>query len=300
MSLKKQFLKALRCVVIPLVLGTQLRAQEPDEKKTPAKSVVTPLTLPGAESFIYHEVAPEPMRLHVFKPEGWKATDQRPVYIHFFGGGFVRGVPTNSAGFAKQAAAWGMIGVAADYRVSSRHKTDATACIADARAAVNWLQTHAKELGLDPRKIVVGGSSAGGHLAIWTAITKTPPGSDPQETPLEKPVALILMWPAADTSSDGKGQRSERFAGHGDACSATQNLDLKMPPSLLLHGDKDPTVPYAIAQELHQKLITTGNTCEFITMTGCGHGATVPEWKAKLPALMEKFLTDQKILPVGK
>src|SRR3954466_6408628 len=31
--------------------------------------VATPLTLPGAEAFIYHEVKPEPMRLHVFKPK---------------------------------------------------------------------------------------------------------------------------------------------------------------------------------------------------------------------------------------
>jgi pimeloyl-ACP methyl ester carboxylesterase len=73
-----------------------------------------------------------------------------------------------------------------------------------------------------------------------------------------------------------------------------------MPPSLLLHGDKDPTVPYPIAVELHQKLVDTGNPCEFITMTGCGHGATLPEWKAKLPGLMKTFLTTQKILPVPK
>lgn len=269
--------------------------QEDAEPKSTAK-VETPLTLPGAESFIYHDVQPEPMRLHIFKPKGWSAADQRPALIHFFGGGFVRGVPTQSAGWARQAAKLGMIGVAADYRVLTRHGTDGTACISDARAAVRWLQVHAGELGLDPKRIVVSGSSAGGHLAIWTAITASPPGSDPAEAPLEKPAALILMWPAADFTLFSA--QKDRFGGHGRACSATQNLDAQMPPSLLLHGDKDPTVPYESSVILHRTLTGTGNSCEFITMPGNGHGTTLPEWKEKLPGLIERFLTAQKILPV--
>lgn len=277
-----------------LLLGVVVCAQEPEPKAT--ARVETPLTLPGAESFIYHDVQPEPMRLHVFKPKGWSAADQRPAFIHFFGGGFVRGVPTQSAGWARQAAKLGLIGVAADYRVLTRHGTDGTACIADARAAVRWLQVHATELGLDPKRIVVSGSSAGGHLAIWTAITASPPGSDPVEAPLEKPAALILMWPAADFTLFSS--KKDRFGGHGLACSATQNLDAKMPPALLLHGDKDPTVPYESSVILHRALTGTGNSCEFIAMPGNGHGATLPDWKARLPGLIEKFLTTQGLLPV--
>lgn len=278
-----------------LLLATSAAAQESDSPA--AGKVVTPLTLPGAETFIYHDVAPEPMRLHVFKPKDWKATDRRPAFIHFFGGGFVRGGPTQSAGWAKQAAKLGLVGVAADYRVLTRHGTDGTACLADARAAVHWLQVHAAELGIDPARIVVSGSSAGGGLALWTAIAAPPPGSDPAETPLFKPVALVLMWPAADFTLFSAKQ--DRFGGHAMECSATQHLDAQMPPSLLLHGDKDPTVPYESSVILHRKLTATGNHCEFITMPGCGHGTTLPEWKEKLPGLIRQFLTGQKILPVG-
>jgi hypothetical protein len=35
-------------------------------------------------------------------------------------------------------------------------------------------------------------------------------------------------------------------------------------------------------------------------MPGCGHGATLPEWKEKLPGIVQEFLTKQKILPVAK
>jgi acetyl esterase len=283
-----------RLLAIFLLLGAAVCAQE--SEPGPSAKVATPLTLPGADSFVYHDVQPEPMRLHIFKPKGWSAADKRPALIHFFGGGFVRGVPTQSAGWAKQAAKLGMIGVAADYRVLTRHGTDGTACIADARAAVRWLQVHAAELGLDPKRIVVSGSSAGGHLAIWTAITASPPGSDPAEAPLEKPAALILMWPAADFTLFSA--QKDRFGGHRMACSATQHLDAQMPPSLLFHGDEDPTVPYESSVILHRTLTGTGNSCEFIPMPGCGHGTTLPEWKARLPGLIQKFLTEQKILPV--
>jgi acetyl esterase len=284
------------CLQATLTAQSPASSSPPDEPATQtAAKVETPLTLPGAETFVYHDVKPEPMRLHVFKPKDWKATDLRPAFIHFFGGGFVRGVPTQSASWAKQAAKLGMIGVAADYRVISRHGTDGTACISDARAAVRWLQDHAAELGLDPARVVVSGSSAGGHLALWTAITASPPGSDPAEAPLQKPVALILMWPAADFTF--YSAQKDRFGGHATECSATQHLDPKMPPSLLLHGDKDPTVPHESSVVLHRTLTASGNSCEFITMPGCGHGTTLPEWKEKLPGLIQKFLTEHKILP---
>lgn len=278
-----------------LLSSVALHAQPEMAEPKPTGQTATPLTLPGAETFIYHEVKPEPMRLHVFKPNGWSATDSRPALVHFFGGGWQRGLPTQSASIAARAAKLGLVGVAVDYRVRDRHGTDGTASISDARAAVRWLQDHAAELGLDPRRIVVSGSSAGGHLALWTAITKSPPGSDPAEAPREKPVALILLWPAADFSFF-KGAK-DRFGGHGMACSATQNLDPVMPPSLLLHGDQDPTVPFESSVVLHRTLTQSGNACEFIPMPGCGHGTTLPEWKQKQSALVEKFLREQRLVP---
>jgi acetyl esterase/lipase len=277
------------CLLLALLGGTTF-AQDHGK-------VATPLTLPGAETFIYHDVQPEPMRLHVFKPAGWKPTDRRPAFIHFFGGGWLRGTPTQSAGWAKQAAKLGLVGIAPDYRVFTRHGTDGTACLADARAALRWVQEHAAELGLDPQRIVVSGSSAGGHLALWTAISASPPGSDPARAPLYPPAALVLMWPAADFTFYG-GQK-DRFGGHGLACSATQHLDPQMPPSLLLHGDKDPTVPFQSSVVLHRTLTQAGNTCEFIPMPGCGHGATTPEWQHKLPGLIRDFLARQHLLPAG-
>lgn len=287
--------KFVSLAVIPLVLTT-LACRGADDsalpaEKPPAKRVETPRTLSGAVTFIYHDVEPEPMRLHVFKPEGWQSTDQRPAWIHFFGGGFLNGTPLQSAGQGRNAAKLGMVGIAVDYRVKYRHGTDASACVADARAALHWVQTHATELGIDPRRVVVSGSSAGGHLALWTAIGKTPWGSDPGKAPIHRPVALILMSAAADTS-ESSGQRSDRFAGHGLDLSPYHQLDAPMPPVLMFHGDADTVVPYRYAVALDAKLRETGTRCEFITVPGGSHSFSrqSPEWKTRVEEEAIRFL----------
>lgn len=160
----------------------------------------TPVTLDGAETFVYRDGKPDPMRLHVFKPGGWKPGIKLPALIWFFGGGWVRGTPDKSAGWARLAAQWGMVGIAPDYRTQLRFGTSPLESVADARASLRWVEDHALELGIDPAKIVVGGNSAGGHLALWTAIGKTPPGSRAEEAPGVKPAALILLSAPSDTS----------------------------------------------------------------------------------------------------
>lgn len=269
-------------------------------------TTAAPTGFPDAETHVFRDAQPEPVRLHVFKPKNWKAGDKRPGFIWFYGGGFVRGTTAQSAGWARRAAREGMVGIAPDYRTISRWPgVNATAAVADARAALRWAQDHAEELGIDPERIVVGGSSAGGHLALWTAITKNPPGIPDSEAPLFKPAALLLTCPAVDTSKTS-GMRGDRFklllpGFDPDTYSPLQNLDPKMPPVFLVHGDADVTVPYAHAVALHAALTASGNECEFVTVPGGTHSFSqqIPEWKTKVPALHKAFLEKHGVLPVS-
>lgn len=265
-----------------------------------------PTSFPDAETHVFRDAQPEPVRLHVFKPKNWKAGDKRPGFIWFYGGGFVRGTTAQSAGWARRASRDGMVGIAPDYRTISRWPgVNATAAVADARAALRWAQDNAEELGIDPERIVVGGSSAGGHLALWTGITKNPPGIPDSESPLFKPAALLLTCPAVDTSKSS-GMRGDRFklllpGFDPDTYSPLQNLDPKMPPVFLVHGDADVTVPYAHAVALHAALTASGNECEFVTVPGGTHkfSTEIPEWRTKVPALHKAFLEKHGVLPVS-
>ncbi|WP_221029089.1 alpha/beta hydrolase [Actomonas aquatica] len=268
-------------------------------QNTPA----TPTSFPGADTVIYRDAQPEPVRLHIVKPAGWKPTDRRPALVKFFGGGWQHGTPEKSIGGARAAARLGMVGFAPDYRVVQRWPdSDASHTVADARRAIRWIQDHADELGVDPQRIIVVGSSAGAHLALWTAITTSPPElTEEEEAPRFKPAALILSSPPSDTSA-ATGVGGDRFnVAEPDRYSPLQHLDATMPPVLLIHGDADRLVPFAQSVALHAALVATGNTCEFHPVPGGGHNYTqdVPSWKRKVPELQSDFLTRLHLLPVA-
>lgn len=276
-------------------------AQTPTAKApaAPRPPETTPITLPGAETHVFRDLKPEPLRLHAFKPKDWKPGDKRPALMWFFGGGWTRGTPANAAGNAKWAAELGFVGVAPDYRTFDRFGgTSPLGSVADARAALRWVEEHAAELGIDPQRIVVGGNSAGGHVALWTAITRTPPGSDAKEAPKFKPVALVLTSAVSDTTKE-KGYTPKRFGDHATALSPIDQLDAKMPPTLAFHGDADTTVPQQQSLALRDKLIATGNVCEFINVPGGTHnfGGDLPEWRERTRAHIIEFLKQQKLLP---
>ena len=255
---------------------------------------VTPTELPGATTYIYRDLKPEPLRLFVVNPPNWKASDRRPAYVFFFGGGFIKGTPDRSIGTAKSLTKLGFVGIAPDYRTRERFGTTGVECIADARASLRWVQDHASELGVDPERIVVGGSSAGGSLALWTAIGRTPPGSVDAESPKFKPAALILFSAPTDTLSS---KRAPLFGKHAAELSPVQNLDAKIPPVLAFHGDADTTVPHSDAVKLRDALRATGSEIELVTVPGGDHGfrTQLPEWKAKSDGLIADFIRAHKL-----
>ena len=259
----------------------------------------TPTSFPGFESPVYRNLSPVPIRLHVTKPVGWKATDRRPALIYFYGGGWTHGTPAQSVGWAKWAAQHGLVGVAPDYRVKERFGTSPLEAVADGRLALHWVEGHSAELGIDPTKIAVAGSSAGGHLALWAALSRTPPGSDPADAPAIPPAAVILLSAVSDTTVE-KGYTPGRFGANAKALSPIDQLDPKMPPMLVFHGDADKTVPQTQTLALRDKLIATGNQCQFVNVPGGAHSFTGQDgWNVRSKALIATFLKQQNLLPIS-
>ncbi|MDF7807847.1 alpha/beta hydrolase [Pontiellaceae bacterium B12219] len=258
---------------------------------------VTPDRMAGADTLQYRKGEAE-MNLFVYRPEGWAATDRRSALIYFFGGGWTRGTPLNSASWARWAAEQGMVGIAPDYRTENRFGTSPLSAVADGRVAFNWVVEHASRLGIDPERIVVGGSSAGGHIALWTAIAQTPPGSSLEEAARVKPAALFLSSAVTDTSVR-TGYAPQRFGDDAEALSPYHQLDSAMPPILMFHACDDERVSYSSAVALYKKMKTTGNECELISVPRGGHGysSAYPEWKEKVKSKVETFLKKRNLLP---
>jgi acetyl esterase len=101
-----------------------------------------------------------------------------PVLVFFHGGGWVIGSVEGSDSTARALAnASGCVVVSVEYRLAPEHKFPAAAD--DAYAATAWVAEHAAEIGGDPRRVAVGGVSAGGNLAAVVSLMARDRGGPP-------------------------------------------------------------------------------------------------------------------------
>lgn len=250
--------------------------------KTIRSPSATLRSISGTTAFVYRDANPADLSLFVYKPKGWKASDRRPALLCFFGGSWIDGLPTSTPPriLAQWAASQGMVGITPDYRTNERFATTPLHSVDDGRAALRWVQDNRSRLGVDPNRIVSCGSSAGGLIALWTAIPKTPPGSD--TAPLVQPAATVLISSIFDTSPNG-GFRAFQFGPHALALSPLHQRAANMPPTLIFHGSADRTVPYSRAAGYCSALRSDGNDCEIVRVDGGEH-----TWFGRTPSLQQR------------
>lgn len=138
-------------------------------------------TIPGPKG------APD-VRVMVIDGTGGKPGS--PAYLHMHGGGFVGGrVDQSPAAYQALAEACGCLVVSVDYRLAP--ETRFPGALEDNYAALRWLHGNADTLGIDPKRIAIGGESAGGGHAAMLAIAARDRG--------EFPVAFqLLIYPMLD------------------------------------------------------------------------------------------------------
>jgi acetyl esterase/lipase len=231
-----------------------------------------PPNLKDARVEIYRKIDSTELRLWIFGESSPET--RKPAIVFFFGGGWNSGTPEQFADQARHFAKRGMIAITADYRVRSRQGVKVVECVKDAKAAIAWVRENSQRLGIDPEKIAAAGGSAGGHLAASTG-TLTGFGND------ERPNAMILFNPACTLAptanwSPSSGAKSElgakRLGVEAELISPTHHVGRHTPPTLILHGKSDTTVPYASVVAFDNEMKKSGRQCKLIGYDGAGHG----------------------------
>ena len=236
--------------------------------------------LPGAERLTYKTIGDTHLSLYVFKPEGHKATDKRPAIVFYHGGGWRAGTPDALMPQCRYLATRGMVAVTVQYRLTPEVKIDG--CVRDAVSAMRWVRAHAAELGIDPDRIAAGGGSAGGHLAATTGLLEgfDEPGEDLKIS--SRPNALVLFNPAlvlaqvkdADVKFSEalkEAMAKKRTGVEAEKLSPYHHIQKGAPPTLIMHGTADTTVPFATVELFTKAMTAAGNRCELVPYEGRKH-----------------------------
>lgn len=220
---------------------------------------------------VYKKVAGEvtELNLHFFYPEGYDSNSSYPAIVFFFGGGWNGGSARHFYIHAKYLASRGMVVICPDYRTKTSHGALPYQCVEDGKAAMRFVRSHAKELGLDPQRIAAGGGSAGGHVAAATAtLDRFDSGGNLNVSPV--PDALVLFNPVYDNGPDGYGY--DRVKDYWEYFSPMNNLKAGGPPAIVFFGDSDNLVPVSTAEEYQSRMHELGLRSELHVFENQGHG----------------------------
>ncbi|MFI6928507.1 alpha/beta hydrolase [Nonomuraea spiralis] len=133
--------------------------------------------------------------IRVYRPERAQGAI---IWLH--GGGFVMGdLDTEHPWAARLAEGSGATVISVGYRLAPENPFPAA--LDDAYAVLTWTAEHARELGVDPERIAVGGHSAGGGLAAATALR----ARDEQGPPIR---FQLLNQPGLDDRQETWSQRN--------------------------------------------------------------------------------------------
>jgi len=218
----------------------------------------------------YKQVDSTKLNLAVSYPPDFDQKKTYPAIVFFFGGGWNGGNSDQFEPHAKYFSQRGVICYRADYRVKSRQGTTPFESLKDAKSAIRFIREHAKELQVDPQRIVASGGSAGGHLAAATAIvTSFNEGSDKLSYSCI-PNALILFNPVIDNGPGGYGY--ERVGEAYKDFSPLHNIREGAPPTIFFLGTEDRLIPEETARYYKTVMEKVGSRCDLFLYEGQGHG----------------------------
>jgi acetyl esterase/lipase len=244
-------------------------------------AVEVPDTVKVERNIEYGKGGDMSLKLDLYSP---KARDeQMPAVIFIHGGAWKGGYRQMYHYYCTKFAERGYVAATISYRFTS--DAPFPAAVEDAKCAVRWLRANAKKLGVNPDRIAVAGGSAGGHLALMVAYSADEPklegtGGNPDAGSHVQ--AVVSLYGPTDLTAEVARTKGDviRFLGNKTfeqapdvyrLASPISHVSKDDPPTLLVHGSIDSTVPIDQAELLAKELDRKGVDYEFDRVDGWPH-----------------------------
>lgn len=214
-------------------------------------------TAPDARPVYTTTPSGEDLHLAVTRPRG--TTAPAPVIVWVHGGGWATGSELDRAADMRRFADAGWLAVSVEYTLSAPGRPTWDVAGPQVACALSRVAEHAAEYGGDPRRLVLGGDSAGGQLAVsvgYRAASGTQPSACASPVPVPVPRAIAALYPAvdlADTYVHGVGAQRAAVGYAGGtpaqvpdryrAVSGATAITPSAPPTLAVVPARDRLVP---------------------------------------------------------
>ena len=259
---------------------------------------------------VYGDAGGRPLKLDLVLPKE-KSDKPRPLIVFIHGGGWRNGDKAGGVGRVIPFVATGnYVGASVGYRLSGEAIWPAQ--IHDCKAAIRWLKANADKYQIDPERIGVWGSSAGGHLVNMLGTSgdvkelEGDCGSPGQSSrvccvvPFCGPANFLAPKrfeggrspSAVDLLLGGKIEEKQDVAKQASPITHVSKDD---PPFLVVHGTADNTVPFEQAEMFSAALKKAGVDVTLVKILGGGHGIGGDEVLQRVKAFFEKHLRGQDV-----
>ncbi|MEW6141632.1 MAG: alpha/beta hydrolase [Chloroflexota bacterium] len=228
-----------------------------------------------------------PLRLDIYMPKTPLSTPM-PAVVWIHGGGWQGGdkYPTQATTLANR----GFFVISINYRLSG--VAPFPAAIEDCKCAIRWLRANAGKYNVDPDRIGVWGGSAGGHLSLLVGTADASAGlegSGGWADYSSRVQAICSFYGPSDfvswyqdnarfgrtlSSAETKflgGTMEQKPEVYKQASPVTW-VSADDPPLLMVHGDRDQTVPIQQSQIMYDAYKALGLDATLIKVVGAGHG----------------------------
>ncbi|KAF9963671.1 hypothetical protein BGZ65_001364 [Modicella reniformis] len=217
------------------------------------------------------------MVLDVYRPNKVQGGDDRPVFLYIHGGGWTSGSKKWTGPILSELLSREWIVVSTGYRLN--YKDGYPTQLIDCKRALRWIKDEIRIFGGDPQNIVVGGDSAGGHLAALLALTPNlpefQPGFEKVDTTVQGCVPQSASMDLMDMKNYNHYNTRARFikevARREGSAESEENLKFLTEhspifkingtsvPFLVVHGSLDTMIPVQFARDFAQKFQKESN-----------------------------------------
>lgn len=243
------------------------------------------------------------LTLQVIKPN-FETNEKLPLIIFIQGSAWRKQNIYSQIPNLSVIAAKGYVIASVQYRDTDKAQWPAQ--IEDVKCAIRFMRKNAEKYNVDPTKVGVWGDSSGGHLSLMTGLTIGKYDNGKIDGFGDEVLAVVDFYGISDILTLGDfnelvdhssaqcpeglllgGKVADKEKEAKEASPVYQDLNQKLPPILIVHGDSDRVVHVSQSIEMYKVLKQHGKKALFYKVIGADHGLGI--WNPDVLQLTEKF-----------